>query len=148
MRRRCNQGRILVNTPEPGRVSPETLAVFGAQRTAIIRAVIARAMEGDDGANQYGSQTEQFLTVGLDFTTQALEVTMQLHNLEMLDIQLRWANERLPHDGVQPDHLLKRYEILAQVVETALPAPHAQAVNQFVQWMIARQRELIQAKNT
>jgi hypothetical protein len=86
------------------------------------------------------------LTVGLDFTTQALEVAMSLHDLEILEYQLEWGNGRLPHDHVLPAHLLNRFEILAHVIETTLQEPYAQAVNQFVWWMVARQRELMQTK--
>jgi hypothetical protein len=55
---------------------------------------------------------------------------------------LQWANERLPHDGVSAQHLLNRFQILAEVVEATLPAPESQVVNQYLQYLIAQQTEL------
>jgi hypothetical protein len=130
---------------EPMPVSPEALAAFQAQRIIIVQTVVARALERQNEVVQHGEQAAQLLTVGLDFTTQALEVAMRLHNTKMLDDQLQWANERLPHDGVQPEHLLTRFEILAQVVDATLPVQHAAAINGFVRWMVVRQRELIRS---
>jgi hypothetical protein len=136
----------MLNSAQLKREPPEAVAAFHAQRIAIVQKVVALAMERQDEVAQHGDQAEQILTVGLDYTMQALEVAMSLHDLEMLEYQLQWSNERLPHDHVLPTHLLSRFEILAHVIETTLQGPQAQAVNQFVGWMIARQRELIQAR--
>jgi hypothetical protein len=128
------------------KVPPDALAAYRAHRGTIVQTTVALAMHHHDEVTQHGEQAEHLLTAGLDYTTQALEVAMALHDLDMLEYQLQWGNERLPHDGVQPRHLLRRYEILARVIETTLGEPHAQAVNQFVGWMIARQRELTDAQ--
>jgi MerR family transcriptional regulator, light-induced transcriptional regulator len=133
------------DTLELERVLPEALAAFQAQRLNIVRATVARSLENQAEVAQHGAQAEELLTTGLDFTTQALEVAMRLHNTDMLEYQLQWGNERLPHDGVAPEQLLHRFEILSQVIEATLPAPYAQGITPFVQWLMARQRELISA---
>jgi hypothetical protein len=72
---------------------------------------------------------------------------MQVHSAEMLEHQLQWAWDRLPHDGVQHAHLVSRFQIIAQVINSDLPSQNAQEIDPFVQWMIERQNQLIQEKN-
>ena len=126
-------------------VSPETLAAFETQRTAIVQATVVRCLANPQDVAQHGDQAERLLTAGLDFTTQAIGVAMRVQSGELLDQQLQWGNERLPHDGVAPTHLLSRLQILAAVIDELLSPAHAQVVNQYVQRMIADERTFIAA---
>ena len=126
-------------------VSPETLAAFETQRAAIVQATVVRCLANPQDVAQHGDQAERLLTAGLDFTTQAIGVAMRVQSGELLDQQLQWGNERLPHDGVTPTHLLSRLQILAAVIDELLSPAHAQVVNQYVQRMIADERTFIAA---
>lgn len=77
-------------------------------------------------AAPYGDQAERILSAGLEFAPRMLETAMQPHEPRLLDQQLDWAYERLPHDGVVPEHILSRFQIYAEVVGALLPAPHAE----------------------
>jgi hypothetical protein len=66
---------------------------------------------------------------------------MQFSDTEVIGQQIAWGMERLPHDGVAPDHVLHRFQILAETISTLLPAPHAQAANQYLYWMITEQQK-------
>jgi len=78
-----------------------------------------------------------------------LETAMALQNTTLLEQQLAWGNQRQPHDGITPAHLLNRFQLYAEAVNYALPPDHAAAVNQYVHWMIARQQEMVdQSRNS
>ena len=83
------------------------------------------------------------LTTGLDFTTQALEVAMSLGDTSMLEYQLQWGIERLPHDGVQLADVLRRFQMLEQAIQAILLPQDAAQIEPYILWMIARQRELM-----
>ena len=120
-------------------VPQQTLDLFEAQRLAIVQAVVARCMAQPEQVTHHGGDAERLLTLGLDFTTQALGVAMRLQNGELLEQQLRWGNDRLPHDGVSAGQLLTRFELLASVISELLPPADAQLVNPYVQIMIDAQ---------
>jgi hypothetical protein len=123
-------------------ITPQALAAFKKHRLNIIQAVVTQSMKNMDEVAQHGDQAEEILTTGLDYTTQALQVSMQLGNVDMLEYQLQWSADRLPQDGVQPQHLVSRFDILAMVVASELTPVDAQEVNLYVKWLIERQKQL------
>ena len=133
----------MANNSELPLVTPVTLAAFEAQRGELVKKTVARAMARPQEVAQHGVEAEQLLTVGLDFTTQALAVAMRLRDGEMLDQQLRWGNDRLPHDGVSAVQVLHRLEDLAEVVSATLAEGDAAVVNAYVKRMIGQERALI-----
>ena len=127
-------------------VSPATVAAFTAERSRIIEMTVARSLERTEVA-QHGQDAERLLTIGLDFTTQALLIAMQVVNPALLDQQLQWGNTRLPHDGVSAEQLLQRFQILAEVITETLASLDAQAVNSYVNRLIQREAALVQGAN-
>lgn len=123
------------------RVSPSTVANFLAHRQQIVRETAARSLVRTT-VSQQGADAYHSLAVGLDFTTQALAVAMQLTNTSILDQQLQWANERLPYAGAGAEQLLTRFQLLADVVRETLDVQDAQAVNRYVEYLIYREAAL------
>lgn len=121
-------------------VSEESLAAFRSRREDIVAETTRQSLYIGKGIALNEAESEKMIAAGLDFTTQALETAMQFSDTTLLANQISWAAERLPHDGVMPVHVLDRFEILTEVISKLLPEPHAQAVNQYVRWMIAEQR--------
>ena len=74
----------------------------------------------------------------------ALTTTRQV---SLLEDQLTWAMERLPHDGVVPAHILNRLRIYREVVGETLPERHANEIEPYLTWMIARQKELLEERS-
>jgi hypothetical protein len=124
-------------------ISKEALAAFREEKSAITQEVAARSLSREDEVAHHGEEAGRLVTSGIEFTTRMLEAAMTVGEITLLDDQLTWAMERLPHDGVSPQYVLNRFRIYRQVVEDVLPKPHASEITPFLDWMIARQRELI-----
>ena len=124
-------------------VSAQALASFRHNEQAIIARVAARSLERKNEVVQHGRKAEHLITSGIQFTTRMLDTAMALDEVALLEDQLAWALQRLPHDGVRPEHILNRLRIYAEVVEELLPSDHARQIAPFVDWMIARLNELL-----
>ncbi len=139
-----------VAPPRPPEAAPlATLEAFQQARRQIIQYATARSLERDNEVAPLGNRAEQIIAAGFEFTTRMLETAMALQNTTLLEEQLAWGNQRQPHDGVTPAHLLSRFMLYAEAVSAMLPTDHAAAVNQYVHWMIARQQEIVdQSRNS
>lgn len=124
-------------------LTPAALDAFRQARPEIIRRVVARSMEHEDQVAHHGQEAQRLLTSGIEFTTRMLDSAMTVGHGALLEDQMTWAQDRLPHDGVEPEHLLTRFKIYEDVVGELLPAEVAAQVNAYLQWMIARQKELL-----
>ena len=119
--------------------SSETLAMLNNNRDAIIAETLKRSMQHNDEVAQHAEQGPQLIRSGLTFSMQAIETAMQMGNVDILRFQIPWGRDRLIHDGVQPGHVLHRFEILRQVGAELLPPPAAQEWLQYVNWLIHEQ---------
>lgn len=126
-------------------VSPAALAAYRKHKTRIVENVVARALEQPAEVAQHGDDAERIVTAGIEFTAQVLESVMQVGDPALLDYQLSWAQDRLPHDGVSPAFVLSRFRNFADSVAQTLAPEHAQEVNQWVNWLINRQQALVNA---
>jgi hypothetical protein len=128
-------------------VSPAALAAFRQARDGIGREVVARSLARHDEVAHHGEDAERLMAAGIGYTTRMLEAAMVVGQVALLEDQLQWAMDRLPHEGVVPAHILGRLRIYAEVVEERLPREHAAEVNRYVQWMIARMAELLDQRS-
>jgi hypothetical protein len=83
------------------------------------------------------------LPAGFEFTLKMLDGAASVGDLALLEDQLQWAMHRLPHQGIMPDHLLKRFQLLAIIMEEVLSEPSWDEFQPYVQWMVTRQLELV-----
>jgi hypothetical protein len=51
---------------------------------------------------------------------------------------------RLPHEGIKMDNMQNRFYILKKVISELLPHGQAKEINSYVDWMITRQKELLE----
>lgn len=135
----------MVESSIPTPVSRATLKAFRGQSDEIVRLTTQRAMQNSDQIAKHGQDAQRLIASGLRFTTLALQAAMFLGNTKLLDYQLEWANERLRHDDVMPAHIHARFQIYAEVVASLLPTDQAEAVNQYVNWIIARQQQIMES---
>jgi hypothetical protein len=131
-----------INPYQP--VSPATLAAFHNASRSIIEETVARALKRRVEVVQHGDQAEQLISSGMEFTTRMLEAALMTGEIPILEDELLWAKDRLPHDGVALEHILSRLIIYREVIAEKLPEESAREVNRFIDWMITRQQELIQ----
>ncbi len=125
-------------------VSPATLAAFRAAGPAIIRETVARSLARNEEVAHHGEQAERVIAAGLGFTTRMLDAVMAVGEIALLEDELLWARDRLPHDGVAPEHVLSRLKIYREVTIEMLPREQAAEVEPYLDWMIARQSEVIE----
>jgi MerR family transcriptional regulator, light-induced transcriptional regulator len=121
----------------------EALAVFKKHHAQIVQTVVRRLLAAPGAYAHLGESAEKILAAGVEFATVDLETALQIGEPGLLDDQLAWAKDRLPHDGISSQQQLANLVVYAQVVDEILPAPAAQAVNRLVRGMIEKQRALI-----
>ena len=127
----------------PG-ISKEALTEFQESSSLIIRETVIRSLKREDEIVQHGDRAEELLTKGLEFTAQMLEAAMSLGELPLLEDELLWAKDRLPHDGVKMEHVLVRLKIYRELIKESLQEEHTKEITPYLDWMIKRQEELIQ----
>jgi hypothetical protein len=137
----------MVNKKDLPAISPEALESFRDNSPAIIKETVARSLKREEEVSQHGDQAEKLITSGLEFTTKMLEAAMSMGELPLLEDELTWAKDRLPHDGVEMEHLLTRFKIYRDVVKENLPPEYADEITDFIDWMITYQKEIIRQKN-
>jgi hypothetical protein len=134
-------------------VSSQALAAFRDARPAIVQETVARVLAQEErmvgheralSVSKGKVQAKHMFTAGLDFVLKMLDTVMSLDEPAIIDDQLAWVKQRLPHDGVRPKHIVVLFQILAEVLSDLLPDEYAEQVVPFVQWMLARQRKLMQ----
>lgn len=124
-------------------ISKDALNAFISAGPYIIKETVKRSMERKDEVNQHGEDAEQILTTGMEFTTRMLETAMSLGEISILEDELSWARDRLPHDNVALEHILERFQIYQEVLNEQIEPEYCQEINPFLDWMITRQKQII-----
>lgn len=124
-------------------ISPEALESFRENSQLIIKETVRRSLKREEEVSQHGDKAEKLITSGLEFTTKMLEAAMSMGEIPLLEDELTWAKDRLPHDGVEMEHVLTRFKIYRDLVGEKLPPEYATEVTGFIDWMIAHQKEII-----
>lgn len=124
-------------------ISPEALESFQENRNIIIKETVSRSLKRDHEVDHHGEKAPELLTTGLEFTTKMLEAAMSMGEVALLEDELKWAQDRLPHDGVQMEHVLNRFKIYREVINETLPSGYANEINTFIDWMISYLQDLM-----
>jgi hypothetical protein len=119
-------------------VSAEVLEAFRKQNRVIIERSVEAAMQHTEEVAQHGDDAVRLLTSGMQFTLKMLESAMSFGELSILDDEIKWALDRLPHDGVLPEHLISRFEILKLEIHEVLGPEYASQIVPYLDWMAAR----------
>lgn len=124
-------------------ISPEALESFQENRDTLIKETVSRSLKRDYEVEHHGEKAPQLLTTGLEFTTKMMGAAMSMGEVVLLEDELKWAQDRLPHDGVQMEHVLNRFKIYRDVVNETLPSEYANEITTFIDWMINYQQALM-----
>ncbi|MDI6644134.1 MAG: hypothetical protein QME14_03675 [Methanobacteriaceae archaeon] len=125
-------------------ISKDALNAFISAGPYIIKETVKRSMQRKNEVEQHGDDAEQILTTGMEFTTRMLETAMALGEISILEDELRWARDRLPHDKVSLEHILKRFKIYRDVINDQLDPEYSKEIIPFLDWMIKRQKQIIE----
>jgi hypothetical protein len=117
-------------------VSKEAITEFINARSEIIKEVVSRSMKVKEEIDHHGSNANQILTAGMEFTFKMLIASMQAGAPILLDDQAEWVKDRLPHDGISLGQMVNRIKRLMAVVEEKLPGDHAREINGYIAYLV------------
>ncbi len=121
----------------------EALRMLQSQRRRIIDRATEQALNLQADIRELGARAPQIIAAGYDFVTRMLEAALAANRPELLDEQIIWSNERQPHDGVLPAHMLRRLEIYDAVIRKLLPPDVSVTIGLYTRRMIALQKALL-----
>ncbi len=102
----------------------------------------ARALARKEDVAHHGAEAPRLITAGIEVTVRMLDAAMAAGESALLEDQLRWSLDRLPHDGVSTEQILSRFALLREVVKERMPAALATEVTRVIEWMEIRLRDL------
>ncbi len=123
-------------------ISEDALNAFRENQETIIDDTVERALAKREDVEHHGPDAERVIRAGLEYTSRMLDAVLTTGEAALMEQQLRWAQSRLPHDGVQPEHILSRLRIYRAVVQEVLPEKHAGEITRVLDWMIERHQEI------
>ena len=132
----------MISIPTPN-VSAEAQAAFKKNHAKIIELTVANLLAEPGQFDHFGDQAESTLTAGLEFTSSSLETCMLINDASLLIEQLRWAKDRLPHDGISMNRMTESLKVYCDVINKMLPAPFATKIVGLIKNMISAQIEMM-----
>ena len=124
-------------------LSTKALSAFRSAQGDIAREVVRRCLTRTEQVAHHGDDAQDLLTKGMDFVMRMLDSAMAVGEVALLEDELAWARQRLPHDGVSAEHVLTRFQILGQVVSEMLPDEAAAEVIPYLDWLVERQTAML-----
>jgi len=119
-------------------ISKDTLMSLKEHEATIIEKAVEASMRRTDEVAHHGEEAVSLISSGMQFTLKMVETAMSFGDLAILDDEIRWALDRLPHDGVLPEHIVSRFEILKRVIRDVLLPEQAAQIVPYFEWMEAR----------
>lgn len=120
------------------------LAEFRKQKVNLTEKTIARLMESKAEFQHFGDQAADIMHAGFGFLNRMLETVLEFDETAILEHQLDWSANRLPHDGVPLSMLLNNIRVYQQVIEEDLTPASSRVIGHRLDWMINRLEELSQ----
>ena len=120
----------------PPNVSVAAQAAFRKNHSQIIDSSVAKLLAEPGAYDHLGEQAEQILRAGFEFTSSSIEACLQVNNLSLLIDQLRWAQDRLPHDGIRMDQMAHSLVVYCQVIREYLAQNQADEIISVVHTII------------
>ena len=129
-------------------VTAVALAEFRDKKDDLVAKTISRLIESRTDYQHFGDKAEDIMTAGFGFLNQMLETTLEFDETAILEHQLEWSMNRLPHDGVPVSMLLNNIRVYRLVVEENLSPESAGVVGRVLGWMLDRLEELNRGLDT
>lgn len=126
--------------PRIPRMDESGLSEFAEKKAEIISEVVRRSLEFKSEVAQHGPTAKNVLGTGFAFTLDAIQAAMEFGEPKLLQHQIEWAVDRLPHDNVQPDHLSHRFKIFKEVIAESFSADRAKIIHAYFDVLIEELR--------
>ena len=123
-------------------ISSEAQSAFKQNHTKIIDTLVAKLLKEPGQFDHLGDQAESILRTGFEFTSSSLEACMRVNDASLLIDQLRWAKDRLPHDGIEMEQMIKNLQVYCEVISEILPENYSSGIVELIQNMISMQKEI------
>jgi hypothetical protein len=105
-------------------------------------------MESKTDFQHFGEKAEDVMKVGFGFLNRMLETALEFDETAVLEHQLEWSMNRLPHDGVPAPMLLNNVRAYRQVIEANLSPESSREIGRILDWMLNRLEELNRGQDT
>lgn len=135
----------MITIPKPN-VSQEAQLAFKKNLPKINDLLVARLLVEPGQFDHLGDQAEKILRSGFEFTSSNLEAYMLMNDASLLIDQLSWAKDRLPHDGISMERMVKNLGVYCEVISELLPKEYSPEIINMIQGMISAQKEISQMK--
>ncbi len=117
-------------------VEPAAVAEFVEKVSEIKSGILDRARTRFPAAMPQDGP--KVLDAGLDFILKGFASAMEMGELNILNYQIDWGMQRLPHDGVTPMNVLHTFRLVGEVVDELLQPAHARQVRAYVDWSVTK----------
>ena len=124
-------------------ISNEAQVAFTKHKQKINETLVTRLLTEHGQFDHLGDQAESILMAGSEFTSSNLEACMLMNDSSLLIDQLRWAKDRLPHDGINMDRMLKNLDVYCEVITEFLPEAYSREIVNLVKQMITVAQEIM-----
>jgi MerR family transcriptional regulator, light-induced transcriptional regulator len=118
----------------------QALAAFRQARPEITSTLLERALLHLGPVAESHDQTRRAMETGIDFITRSLDAAILLNSQALLEDQVAWGNVRLKHDQVTPEQVLGMLQMYSSVVQEKLSPAQAEVVTNFLDGLIAQQK--------
>jgi hypothetical protein len=132
----------MISVPKPN-ISNEAQTAFRKNQPRLNEILVTRLLAEPGQFDHLGDQAEITLKSGFEFTSSNLEACMLMNDASLLIDQLRWAKDRLPHDGISMDRMVKNLQVYCDVISDLLPQPYAAEIVNMIQNMISTQQAIM-----
>lgn len=127
-------------------ISSEAMEEFQENKEDIIRETVQMSLEREEEVAHHGEEAEKIIRQGIEFTTRMLESAMLVGEPLLLEDELTWAKDRLPHDGVALEHVHSRFLIYRERLQEKISPEHAPEILSYLDWMISHLELIIEEK--
>jgi hypothetical protein len=135
----------MITIPQPN-VSTEAQAAFKKNLPKINDLLVTRLLAEPGQFDHLGEQAEKTLRSGFEFTSSSLEACMVMNDSSLLIDQLRWAKDRLPHDGISMERMVKNLGVYCDVISELLPKPYSTEIVNMIQSLVLAQQKIVKEK--
>ena len=126
-----------MSAQEKATLDAQALQEFRKQQNQLVEKTVARLMEAKADFAHMGDKAESKMLAGFGFINRMLETTMEFDEIAIMEHQLEWSANRLPHDGVPMPIMIKTLHVYRQVIEENLSAESSQRIGQQLEWMVS-----------